>query len=471
MKYGGIIMDKKPSDDFGIHEYGILCPDSFGVELELEGRGLTSKDPLISKYFGVHKDNSLRTIREDSECLEYVFNRPYDYQDTLLAVKQLFKWLNSHQSEVFESYRTSFHVHVNYAVDTWRTIYNAITLSIIFDELFVSQNGKHRAGNNFCLRAKDAQALVLDLAFHLENYGAIFNFPADHRYSSVNFASLMKFGTIEYRSLECSVDYLRVKHWIDTCQNLKVYARKFNDPRDIITKFREGPVVFMQEALDTCAFYYMQVPGWDVMLRDGVRLAADFAYCCDWSHEKSSGPKAKPVVNPGVTIGKIKPKSNADWFWDDAALDWKMIPKPTAEPLYKPTTLAGFTDEFYAAPVKKPQKSKYVEAAEQIEMLEAKSAEFGHPKPTPPGPNSKPKDWANYYEEKKQWYAKLYSANATHTVPNKLNQYNQIDVELAKKAQLAQEQWWANHNATTSVPVHPADTPDPSIHTNDEGEL
>lgn len=288
--------------DINVHPVAAKNGDMFGVEVELEGRGLKTKDEDVNKYFTTHADNSLRTLREDSESLEYVFAAPLSYLDTMKAMKSLLNHLNSDKSEVFESYRTSIHVHMNCGIETYRTIYNLITLSIIFDELFVSQNGEHRIGNNFCLRSRDAQAQVLDLAESIKKNGSIYGISQNNRYSSVNFASLIKFGTIEYRSLECTTDFARVKHWIDTIWKLKSSAKTFENPRDVISLYsRESAETFIDTILGESAKFYKAVDGWQSMIKDGIRLAQDFAYSSMWDDmgAKNNDDGKKKVINKG----------------------------------------------------------------------------------------------------------------------------------------------------------------------------
>lgn len=261
----------------------------FGLEIELEGRNIVTSDPDILTYWGQHNDGSLRKNPkfEDSQTIEYVFRKPFNMKDTEDALSRLFKYLNqSKKVVVFESYRTSIHVHVNCMNDSIRTIVNFITLAAIFDELFVSQNGQTRIGNNFCLRTRDAEGQIADLIHSItSHYGGspFHSISQNNRYSSVNVASLNKFGTIEFRSLECTTDYDRVMHWIRTLQALKEAARGYKDPVDIIAAFsKKGPLAFTTSTLGPQAAYYTKVPEFQDMLHVGMRLAQDFAYCSEW---------------------------------------------------------------------------------------------------------------------------------------------------------------------------------------------
>lgn len=261
-------------------------PDAYGVEVELEGLKIMHTSQEISAMWAPVKDGSLREIKDGKPCqaIEYVFRQPYNIADTTKAIDLLFNHLNSPGVTVFESYRTSIHVHANCVMETHRTIYNFITLCLILDELLVSQNGEHRIGNNFCLRASDALGQVKMLTNSVESGQDFFNIGGHERYSSINFASLLKFGTIEFRSLECTTHKGRLMHWINTIGQIKKSSKLFENPTYIIGLFSQmGPKQFLQHILGPYAMKYSVVPGYENMLHNGMRIAQDFAYCSAWN--------------------------------------------------------------------------------------------------------------------------------------------------------------------------------------------
>lgn len=300
-----IILDRKLGLDIADHFGTGEVQDLFGVEVELEGRKIQTTRESVTKYWQLHNDGSLRVHKEGDQACEYVFGIPLNIEDTRNAILTLFQYLtNTPGVEVFDSYRTSIHVHVNCLSETTRTIVNFLTLAIIFDELFVSQNGDTRIGNNFCLRAKDAEGQIADLMNSVNKYGSLFNINQEHRYSSVNFGSLLKFGTVEFRSLECTTDFKRVMHWINTLQALKASSRRYENPKEIISNFsRRGPLGFMITHLGEQYGKYASVSGAHQMLQNGMRLAQDFAYCSDWT-QPAKGEEKK-------TSGRLTPKKAA----------------------------------------------------------------------------------------------------------------------------------------------------------------
>lgn len=284
-------LDQKLSTKIDCHHAAIDNQDAFGLEIELEGLGIRTEKASIRNYWAIHEDNSLRNAIPGraggaNQTCEYVSIAPLNEKNTFTGLKNMFDFLNSPGVEVFPSYRTSIHIHINCAMETWRTVYNFITLCIIFDELLASKNGEHRVGNNFCLRFVDAQGPIEALVSSISQYGNIFEFPANVRYSAINFASLRKFGTIEFRSLECNTDFERTAAWIRVCQKLKEAAREFQNPVEILGLFsRYTEVEFGARILGDSFGQYADSPNLRQVLRRGMRLAQDFAYSSSWKNK------------------------------------------------------------------------------------------------------------------------------------------------------------------------------------------
>lgn len=276
------------SDHIPIQREAMSRPDAFGVEVEVEGKNLAGIPMSVGQYWGVHDDNSLRKLKPNDQAVEYVCRRPFDMVEVREAVVALFEFLNRPDVKVYNSYRTSVHVHLNFGLETFRTIYNFMVLSLILDELFVSQSGQHRIGNNFCLRAKDALGQVRMVVDSIQSDNSFFQLGGQtDRYSSINFTSLTKFGSIEFRSLECTTHEGRLMHWIGTLDYLKQHAKTYTNPIEIIQQFSSrGPKEFLKQALGPFSHKYIGVPGMEDMLMDGVRIAQDLAYCSAWNEVK-----------------------------------------------------------------------------------------------------------------------------------------------------------------------------------------
>lgn len=287
MKQHTALMDLNTTlmDHIPIQHEARMFPDCFGIEVEVEGKNLVNVSHAVNEYWNIIDDHSLRKLKPGDEAYEFVCRNPLPFDKVKEAISTLFDYLNRVSVKVYNSYRTSVHVHVNFGTESLRTIYNFITLSLILDELFVSQNGEHRAGNNFCLRAKDALGQVLMLTNSIKSGHNFFQLGGNaERYSSINFTSLTKFGSIEFRSMECTTHEGRLLHWIGTLDYLKQHAKTYKNPTEIIQQFSSrGPKEFLKRALGPFSHKYLSVPGMEVMLMDGMRIAQDLAYCSTWS--------------------------------------------------------------------------------------------------------------------------------------------------------------------------------------------
>jgi hypothetical protein len=302
---GKMKLDDSLYEHIPLQQAAIDNPDSFGVEVELEGVNICNPSLAVCGMWTSHDDNSLRKLAPGDEAIEYVCRRPFNMKEIEVALTLLFDYLNKPPASVYESYRTSIHVHVNFGRETFRTIYNFITLSLLLDELLVSQNGDHRIGNNFCLRAKDALGQVVGLIESVDKGKNFFHIQANERYSSINFASLMKFGSIEFRSLECTTHLGRILHWIGTLQHLKDCAKTYKNPTEIISQYSQmGPRAFLMHVLGPFALKYVNVRGMDDMLHNGMRIAQDFAYCSAWKERTQADIAEEALAAKKAAIHK-----------------------------------------------------------------------------------------------------------------------------------------------------------------------
>jgi len=305
-------MEDRISNHLPIQGEATKNPDAYGIEVELEGKNFVSPPDDVSLYWGMHKDGSLRIKNPGDSAIEYVTRQPFNMGNTEKAITVLFNYLTSPGVKVYDSYRTSIHVHVNFASESFRTIYNYMALCLILDELLVSQNGEHRVGNNFCLRARDALGQVQSLIYSINHGNNFFDIPASDRYSSINFASLLKFGSIEFRSLECTTHEGRLLHWIGTLAEMKKAAKNYVNPVEIIQQFSMfGPKKFLASVLGPFASKYLHVDGMEDMLFNGMRIAQDFAYCSEWNEltqADKDAAKAKYKAEEAALMAKLKKK-------------------------------------------------------------------------------------------------------------------------------------------------------------------
>ena len=251
-----------------------------GLEIECEGTKLFNT-PF--KWWYAKSDGSLRAVGEE-QPVEYVLKQPLDLADLNTALHYLDAQLKNAKSHVMQSTRTSVHVHVNVQDMTLRQLYCYILLYIIFEEILVDWSGEQRAGNLFCLRAKDSEFYIRMLEDVLKK-SSLQDWREEVRYSSCNVASVTKFGSLEFRSMEGTVNIQRIMTWVELLLFLRDKSLTYDNPVEIVEEFnRLGPLPFFAHIFDVPRFrnLFASVPGLSGKLWDGLRLMRDVAYSCDW---------------------------------------------------------------------------------------------------------------------------------------------------------------------------------------------
>jgi hypothetical protein len=277
-----------------------------GLEIECEGRNLFDT-PFA--WWTTHDDHSLRSV-DDHKPVEYVLKVPVSEADLHKALMYLTRKLKDAGSEISESTRTSVHVHVNCQDMTIRELYCYICLYIIFEELLVDFSGPNRAGNLFCLRAKDSEFFITMLESTLKN-GNFKQWKEDYRYTACNVNSVLKFGSLEFRSMRGCVDIEAIETWVSLLLGIKKASSKYESPIEIFEDFTSlGPLPFFKKTFKNKALaeLFENVPRLSHKLWDGARLMRDVAYACKWDKNKKKEHQEEVkyrVGDPYTVLDKV----------------------------------------------------------------------------------------------------------------------------------------------------------------------
>ncbi len=95
---------------------------------------------------------------------QWSMRRPVEPAEAYKALATLSHSFQENGSQIEDSGRAGVHVHVNCQELNIIQLYNFITLYLIFEDSLVKWCGPDRVGNLFCLRAKDAEWLLFNLA-------------------------------------------------------------------------------------------------------------------------------------------------------------------------------------------------------------------------------------------------------------------------------------------------------------------
>lgn len=198
-----------------------------GLEVEVEFTRSVTTDVAKQLPIGwsTHVDNSLR-----NNGLEFVTNGNTRIDDAHVLLDSLYKMLVGLDT-VGDSPRTSFHVHVNMLDKTPTATAAALVRYWLLEPFLIPMCGKYRKHNLFCLPLTEAAATIKNLAM---DHAAKTPFSSltqnNAKYGSVNLGALVSYGTLEFRSMDGSINVEQKKLWVDL-----LYEIAGNPANDVLT--------------------------------------------------------------------------------------------------------------------------------------------------------------------------------------------------------------------------------------------
>lgn len=299
-----------------------------GLEIEVEG----NKFPKPEGYAGTHHpvkmpglkgwmyvhDGSLR----GQDNAEYLFDGPCSFNDVEGRVAALFANLADYGSIIEDSNRTSVHVHLNVQSFHLNRLASFLALYFCFEEILTEWCGEHRVGNLFCLRAKDAPAIVTQARKFIQADGH-WRLNDSLHYSAANLHALAKHGSLEFRTLRGVTDPTVIIEWVSILRRLYEVSADYTDPRTVTDGFSgTGPLAFFESIFGDLAETVRRDVPWTAeqfaeSLYEGIRLAQDICYCRDWSLYNAMTIRPDPFGRDASKIAKsikkmvLDPESDA----------------------------------------------------------------------------------------------------------------------------------------------------------------
>ena len=233
-----------------------------GIEIEMEGK---SRFPYeISKWWKAEEDNSLRGY-----SVEYVMKKPMPLDLVGDALDLLKEEIQLHGSKPVYSERAGVHVHVNVQDLTMDQVFCTAMVYYCLEKALVRYCGENREGNHFCLRVQDADYVLDVIESALIHRNLRFLDTEDIRYASLNFCSLFKYGSIEFRAMETRPDFSKIKEWASMLVAIRNYARELEDYERIPAELSgSGPTGWARQILGDELFNLINYPEFD---RDVMR--------------------------------------------------------------------------------------------------------------------------------------------------------------------------------------------------------
>lgn len=310
-----IIRDNKTDHDPTNYKISTLlgrrkvAEGDIGLEIEVEGTVFPKtnewyddnddfhqeSDERIPKQWKYVEDGSLR----GQDNAEYVLVNPIKFDEVPGALKDLWAMFEECGSVLDESNRTSVHVHLNVNEFHLNRLCSFIALYTAVEEVLTAWCGDHRVGNLFCLRAKDAPA-ILSKARSFLTTGLISYLDDGLHYSGLNLHAITKHGSIEIRTMRGVKDPEVIQTWVDILRRIYDMSDAYEDPRAVCEMFSGGGSErFLRYVLGNNTDRVVQECGMSAdeinnSVRQGIRMAQRLCYCRDWSSFKPSKTVADP---------------------------------------------------------------------------------------------------------------------------------------------------------------------------------
>lgn len=341
-----------------------------GLEIEVEGKRLPlpGETPVAWVH---HVDGSLR----GEENAEYVLRTPIEFNAVEPTLAVLWDKFREKTSRLDASNRTSVHVHLNCQSFFFNRLTALMALYFTFEEMLVEWCGDTRVGNLFCLRAKDAPAIISQIRKFIRTDGA-HSINDGHHYAGLNASALQKFGSLEFRTLRGCTDQQTILDWVAILERLYRLSEEFIDPRDICTRFSaEGPLEFFTNILGDTAPVVRKALNWtDDQIREslyeGIRNAQDLCYCRDWSLFEQVELKSDPFGrDPRKLIAQLTEPS--DDFMNVLDLDTAPAGGLTAGNAWAQLNAVASPGTFFAAQTMPPPQPHFAPQGWDEEQAEA----------------------------------------------------------------------------------------------------
>ena len=247
-------------------EHTHLC----GVEVEMVGLA----DCPVLVYWDAKRDGSIR----GAGAMELTFTTPLGGADIESALEELASFVST-QPRAGVNYSCSTHVHLDVRDLTPQELARLIVCYLVFERGLYRLAGEGRYLSPFCAPLYSINNFVYDVASGAgeEWVSRAGNFG---RYAGLNLAALERFGSLEFRHLEGTLDTQRIKEWINLAGSLKTYAQQGGDCYEILLRTSASYVELCESIFGKRAPLFMYPAAEEDSLK-GSRMAQDFLYLYD----------------------------------------------------------------------------------------------------------------------------------------------------------------------------------------------
>lgn len=239
-----------------------LAGKEVGVEVEAEATRL----PSGVSYWNDTTDGSLR-----GNSMEYNLKAPAERQTAIDRVMQLYIEFDK-LGGINDSDNCGVHVHLNMRPYEMEDVFKVAILYLILEPLLMHWCGDKREGNLFCMRAQDAEYLIYSLIKDKKagTFGNVLD-PETYKYASINFATLQKYGSLEFRGLGTPQRAERVVQWIRFLLAIMDYGLAADDTGEFFyTCSKSGVGTLLTNVMGEMA-PMLKFKGWESGMMEAVR--------------------------------------------------------------------------------------------------------------------------------------------------------------------------------------------------------
>lgn len=259
-----------------------------GIEIETESTSRSLGDGL----------ESWQVVSEGSvDGYELVLKEPMCGDKLYLALHELLGLSRSLDPVRTFTERTSNHIHIDVSDMTYVQFINFLTLSVMFEQVLYKYVAPHRSNNHFCWSFLDCQSLV-DRVKQVNNTARngsprdVMNAFEHHfsagstKYSGINLSSVSRYGSLEFRMHEGTMDVNAIIRWINILLTMKEYAMDAGrTPENILVTKQEVGIDSIFTAVLGDYRGILTYPGVERDILEGIRSAQDFVYTVTTSED------------------------------------------------------------------------------------------------------------------------------------------------------------------------------------------
>ena len=246
-----------------------------GLEVELEFEKEQAWD-LNPKSWDFNEEHSLRNRGYEIVSKGPIKLEAFDHMVTSLCA-------NINQRSPIECNRTSVHVHVNQTKAQVLHVLNAAVAYWLLETPLTRYCGVEREGHHFCLRLKDAEALIPILCDSLKSNKPLV-LGDKVRYAGLNLSALNKFGSLEFRTMRGTTDPALITSWARGLHHLCKTSRTFETPAHVFDFYLESSKVeFIRHFLTKdLADAVISIPNYKDMMNESASIVCALAYAEEW---------------------------------------------------------------------------------------------------------------------------------------------------------------------------------------------